>query len=130
MRCPDDGEPPLLRFAAIAGFRNIQTLVHKCKSKRVDYDYVEVMACPGACLFGGGQPSLGDDGKFSDKNQLRGEMEKLYLIHQGGEPSLALAEVATIYEWIAEDERSRKPLLHTSYRPLESVKKPLIRVQW
>lgn len=36
----------MLRFAAVYGFRNIQTLVRKIKMKRCEYDYVEVMACP------------------------------------------------------------------------------------
>ena len=36
----------VLRFAAVYGFRNIQTLVRKIKMKRCEYDYVEVMACP------------------------------------------------------------------------------------
>jgi len=36
----------VLRFAAVYGFRNIQTLVRKMKSRRCEYDYVEVMACP------------------------------------------------------------------------------------
>lgn len=46
---------PLLRFAAAYGFRNIQTLMRKLKGARCGYDYVEVMACPGGCLNGGGQ---------------------------------------------------------------------------
>jgi len=36
----------VLRFAIANGFRNIQNLVQKLKSKRCLYDYVEVMACP------------------------------------------------------------------------------------
>ena len=45
----------MLRFAAAYGFRNIQTLVRKIKRKACEYDYVEIMACPSACLNGGGQ---------------------------------------------------------------------------
>lgn len=36
----------VLRFAIANGFRNIQNLVQKLKSKRCQYNYVEVMACP------------------------------------------------------------------------------------
>lgn len=36
----------VLRFAVANGFRNIQNLVQKLKSKRCLYDYVEIMACP------------------------------------------------------------------------------------
>lgn len=41
-----DGEV-VLRFAVANGFRNIQNLVLKMKRKKCQYDYVEVMACPG-----------------------------------------------------------------------------------
>lgn len=40
----------VLRFAIANGFRNIQNLVQKLKSK-CPYDYVEVMACPSGMLF-------------------------------------------------------------------------------
>lgn len=54
-----DGRP--LRCAAVYGFRNIQTIMRQIKRGMCTYDYVEVMACPGGCLNGGGQgaPSLG-----------------------------------------------------------------------
>jgi len=44
-----------LRFAAVYGFRNIQTIVRQLKRGASPYHYVEVMACPGGCLSGGGQ---------------------------------------------------------------------------
>jgi iron only hydrogenase large subunit-like protein len=49
-----DGKP-LLRFAAAYGFRNIQNIIRNIKRGKCDYDYVEIMACPGGCLNGGGQ---------------------------------------------------------------------------
>ena len=45
----------VLHFASAYGFRNIQNVVRRMKSGRCEYDYVEIMACPGACLNGGGQ---------------------------------------------------------------------------
>lgn len=44
------GGPPLLRFAAAYGFRNIQGLMRKVKLGRCEYDYVEVMACPSGAV--------------------------------------------------------------------------------
>ncbi|PJF18085.1 hypothetical protein PSACC_02109 [Paramicrosporidium saccamoebae] len=112
----------LLRFAAVYGFRNIQTFVQKSKTKRINYHFVEIMACPGACLFGGGQPS-------DDKTEhLREEMEAIHADRTAGAD--ANTTIKTIYEWINE-EPTRPALLVTSYRPLEEVakKKPLINVQ-
>ena len=41
-----DGET-LLQFAAVYGFRNIQTLVQRIRKGRVPYQLVEVLSCPG-----------------------------------------------------------------------------------
>ncbi|KAM3581024.1 Cytosolic Fe-S cluster assembly factor nar1, variant 2 [Umbelopsis sp. WA50703] len=46
---------PLLRFASAYGFRNIQNVVRKVKNNKCAYHFVEVMACPGGCINGGGQ---------------------------------------------------------------------------
>lgn len=39
-----------LKFALCYGFRNLQNVVRKIKSKKCDYDFVEVMACPSGIL--------------------------------------------------------------------------------
>lgn len=46
---------PLLRFAKVYGFRNIQSLMLKMKRGKVAYDFIEIMACPSGCVNGGGQ---------------------------------------------------------------------------
>ena len=38
------------------GLGNARKLVEKLKSKELTLDFVEVMACPGGCVGGGGQP--------------------------------------------------------------------------
>lgn len=50
----DEGKA-LLRFASAYGFRNIQNVVRKVKNNKCSYHFVEVMACPGGCINGGGQ---------------------------------------------------------------------------
>ncbi|GJP48171.1 hypothetical protein CLOM_g7446 [Closterium sp. NIES-68] len=51
----DVGGQAVLRVACAYGFRNIQNVLRKAKQGRCPYHYVEVMACPGGCLNGGGQ---------------------------------------------------------------------------
>jgi len=46
---------PVMKFALAYGFRNIQNIIRNIKRKKCMYDYVEIMACPGGCLNGGGQ---------------------------------------------------------------------------
>ena len=45
----------VLRFASAYGFRNIQNIIRNIKRGKCEYEYIEVMACPGGCLNGGGQ---------------------------------------------------------------------------
>lgn len=45
-----------LEVAVVSGLKNAQKLLKDIKSGVKHYHYVEVMACPGGCLGGGGQP--------------------------------------------------------------------------
>lgn len=52
-----------LRIAVVSGLKNADTLVRKIRAGEVHYDFVEVMACPGGCISGAGQPFTLLDGK-------------------------------------------------------------------
>ena len=45
-----------VRVAVVSGLANTRKLMEAVDSGEVDYDFVEVMACPGGCAGGGGQP--------------------------------------------------------------------------
>ena len=45
-----------LRTAAVSGLGNTRRLLQQIERGEVHYDFVEVMACPGGCVGGGGQP--------------------------------------------------------------------------
>lgn len=45
-----------VRTAVVSGLANTRKLLEAIESGRVRYDFVEVMACPGGCAGGGGQP--------------------------------------------------------------------------
>ena len=45
-----------LRIAVISGLANADKVMQKVRSGEVHYDLIEVMACPGGCVMGGGQP--------------------------------------------------------------------------
>lgn len=50
-----------LHVAVVSGLGNAQRLCEAILEKRVHYDFVEIMACPGGCVGGGGQPIHCDD---------------------------------------------------------------------
>lgn len=45
-----------LRVAVASGLGNTRKLIEALRSNSVKYDFVEIMACPGGCAGGGGQP--------------------------------------------------------------------------
>ena len=45
-----------VRTAVVSGLGNTRKLMEAIASGHVQYDFVEVMACPGGCVGGGGQP--------------------------------------------------------------------------
>ncbi len=51
-----------VRVAVVHGLANAGALLRKLDAGEVEYDFVEVMACPGGCVGGGGQPIC--DGAF------------------------------------------------------------------
>ena len=50
---PGAGE---VKVAVVSGLGNTRRLMEALEKGRVSYDFVEVMACPGGCAGGGGQP--------------------------------------------------------------------------
>lgn len=61
-----------LKVAVVSGLGNTRRLIKLIRSGKVKYDFVEVMACPGGCSGGGGQP-------IADNLELAGvRAENLY----------------------------------------------------
>lgn len=46
----------VIHTAAVSGLGNTRRLLERIQRGEVHYDFVEVMACPGGCVGGGGQP--------------------------------------------------------------------------
>lgn len=45
-----------VKVAAVSGLANAKVIMEKIKKGEADYHFIEVMACPGGCVNGGGQP--------------------------------------------------------------------------
>ena len=54
-----------VRVAVASGLGNTRALMEAVKSGEVRYDFVEIMACPGGCSGGGGQP-IHDGAELAD----------------------------------------------------------------
>lgn len=45
-----------VKVAVASGLSNARELLNKVKSGEADYQFIEIMGCPGGCVNGGGQP--------------------------------------------------------------------------
>ena len=59
-----------LKVAAASGLGNARKLIDAVNRGDVEYDFVEIMACPGGCVGGGGQPFV-DGEEFAPKRALK-----------------------------------------------------------
>jgi NADH-quinone oxidoreductase subunit G/NADP-reducing hydrogenase subunit HndD len=59
-------------IAAVNGLENAKKLIQEIKDGRSDLNFIEVMACPGSCISGGGQPIT------KNKEAIKARMKSLY----------------------------------------------------
>ena len=106
-----------VRTAVVSGLGNTRALLNKIEKGEVHYDFVEVMACPGGCVGGGGQPIHdGEELAFERGKNLYQLDESANLRYSHENPDINL-----LYEEYFEKPNSHKAhmLLHTDH--LESM---------
>ena len=100
-----------VRVAVVSGLGNTRRLLEMMKRGEAKFDFVEVMACPGGCVGGGGQP-IHDGEELAEK---RGK--KLYELD--GKNHLRFShenpEILQLYKEFLE-----KPLSHKSHELLHT----------
>ena len=64
-----------VRVAVVSGLANARALMEAVDDGRVSYDFVEVMACPGGCAGGGGQPIHEGKEMASDRGSILWQMD-------------------------------------------------------
>ena len=107
-----------VKVAVTSGLKNAAKLLDKVKSGEADYQFIEVMCCPGGCINGGGQPIVdGHTRNFVDVKGLRSAA--LYDDDKNLEyrKSHQNPEIKAIYDEYLGEPGSHKAheLLHTSY---------------
>lgn len=63
-----------LKVAVVTTMSNVHTILQALKEDPKAYDYIEVMACPGGCIGGGGQPIPSTEALIAER------IKALYLI--------------------------------------------------
>lgn len=52
-----------IKIAVVSGLKNADDIIKKMQSGEAHYDFIEVMACPGGCICGAGQPFTKAEGR-------------------------------------------------------------------
>ena len=104
-----------VRCAVVSGLGNARALMEQLKAGKVHYDFVEVMACPGGCVGGGGQPISCED------KELYGERgQRLYALDKSAPVRFSHEnpQVQALYREYLGSPLSEKAeeLLHTDHK--------------
>ncbi len=103
-----------VRFAIVYGLANARVLCEQAKTGRSPYDFIEVMACPGGCINGAGQPVNYDFEIIKRRGQSLYEVDHSLQLHSAQDNPY----VAKAYEKFLGDIGGHKAhqLLHTRYQ--------------
>ena len=111
-----------LKVVAASGLANAKEILEEIKNKKADYQFVEIMACPGGCVMGGGQPIKSSKIQSEvDVRKLRADA--LYSIDEKSviRKSHENPVINKVYDEFLEKPGSHiaHELLHTSYKKRE-----------
>lgn len=111
-----------IKIVVASGLANARKIMEEIKQGKADYQFVEIMACPGGCIMGGGQPIKSSKIRSEvDVRKLRAEC--LYNIDEKSaiRKSHQSPVMKEIYETYLEKPGSYRAhkLLHTTYSKKE-----------
>ncbi len=114
-----------IKVVVASGLKNARTIMEEIKSGKADYQFVEIMACPGGCIMGGGQPIKSSKIRSTtDVRKLRAD--SIYSIDEQSviRKSHQNPVVKKIYEEFIEEPGSKiaHKYLHTTYHKEEMYK--------
>ena len=100
-----------LKVAVASGLGNARKLLSAIKAGTVQYDFVEIMACPGGCAGGGGQPITDGVELAAERGEVLRKLDSSAMIRFSHENPF----VQKLYE-----EYLEKPLSHRSHELLHT----------
>lgn len=103
-----------VRIAVVSGLGNARKLMEQIDKGEKVYDFVEVMACPGGCINGGGQPIHDGGADLPDRTKVLYNLDKNNPIRFSHENP----EIIECYQKFLEKPLSHKAheLLHVEYK--------------
>lgn len=107
-----------IKVAVASGTKNAKTLMEQIKNGTSEYQFIEIMGCPGGCINGGGQPIVPASVRnFEDFRSKRASV--LYSIDKNNEnrKSHENSAIKRVYDEFFGEPGSHKAheVLHTTY---------------
>ncbi len=105
-----------VRVAVISGLKNAEPLIQRViNGEDVGYDLVEIMACPGGCVSGAGNPAPTSAGELWSRQQVLVDIDRTSTYRKSQENP----DILRLYRDFYGEPNSElaHELLHTSYRP-------------
>lgn len=109
-----------LNIAVSSGLGNARVLLEKIRRKEANYHAIEIMACPGGCINGGGQPyHRHDDSVLQKRSAAVYSTDERKVIRKSHENPA----IKKLYEEYLEKPGSKRAheLLHTHYTSRANV---------
>ena len=100
-----------VKVAVVSGLANTRKLMEALKNGEVSYDFIEVMACPGGCAGGGGQPIHEGEELAGERGAMLYSLDKKNALRFSHENP----EIQALYRDFLE-----KPLSHTAHHLLHT----------
>lgn len=98
-----------VNIAVVSGLKNANNLIEKIKSGELNLHFVEVMACPGGCVNGGGMPFV-----ENREEAVKNRVEKLYNLDKARKKrkSHQNPEIIEFYNWQNEKKKNGEQHAH------------------
>ncbi len=109
-----------IKIAIVHSLINAKEVLADIKSGKSKYDLVEIMACPGGCVGGAGQPVYFDNDTLSNRKNALYSTEKMLQLHKSQDNPY----INKIYkEWESQEDGQHiaHNLLHTSYKKRKRI---------
>ncbi len=107
-----------VKVAVASGLSNARIIMDKIRAGEADYTFVEIMACPGGCVNGGGQPQV--PASVRNFTDIRAERAKALYNYDENMPRRKSHENESVKKLYAEyfgepNSHRAHEVLHTTY---------------
>ncbi len=103
-----------LKLAVVHGLRNARVVAEQVRAGKSNYDVIEVMACPGGCIGGAGQPVTTNRAARALRTKGLYQADKMLQLHKS-QDNVFIAETYAKFLGEIGGEKAHH-LLHTTYQ--------------